>query len=339
MAAKHFVSLGMFILDEFAFHDENGEPTGKTMPPQERLLICGGTYAAIGARIWLSPHEIGMVVDRGHDWSNDVQKSFDAYGSDMWMFRDHPDLGTCRAINSYKGDNRSFEYLTPRIRLSPRDLRGTLLERATTLHLVCSPSRAADIVSEIREINGWHPTTIFEPIPYRCVPEELPALKAMLSSISILSPNAEEALGLLALPGTPTKELIEQAAGQFLDMGVGEDGAGYAIIRSGAMGAYAASRAGGGKWVEAFWMLKGTEKVVDVTGAGNSFLGGLAAGLRLANGNVLDAVFYATVSAGFIIEQEGLPHLSTAPSARAAVETWNGDSPQRRLEELRRRHE
>lgn len=67
---REFVSLGMFIIDEFTFVDDKGEPTGQTLPPQVRALsICsiriynsklpcddqiggGGTYAAIGARIW-----------------------------------------------------------------------------------------------------------------------------------------------------------------------------------------------------------------------------------------------------------------------------------------------
>jgi len=30
----HFVTLGMFIIDEFSFTDENGLPTGKTIPAQ-----------------------------------------------------------------------------------------------------------------------------------------------------------------------------------------------------------------------------------------------------------------------------------------------------------------
>jgi hypothetical protein len=31
----HFVTLGMFIIDEFIYADEQGLPTGKTVPPQE----------------------------------------------------------------------------------------------------------------------------------------------------------------------------------------------------------------------------------------------------------------------------------------------------------------
>lgn len=33
-----FVSLGMFIIDDFQFHDENDKPTGRTLPPQVSTL-------------------------------------------------------------------------------------------------------------------------------------------------------------------------------------------------------------------------------------------------------------------------------------------------------------
>jgi hypothetical protein len=71
-------------------------------------------------------------------------------------------------------------------------------------------------------------------------------------------------LCLLSLPKLPTKQLVEHAAGKFVDMGVGQAGTGCVIIRSGAMGAYVATRVKGGQWVDAFWTDE--EKIVDVTG-------------------------------------------------------------------------
>lgn len=104
------------------------------------------------------------------------------------------------------------------------------------------------------------------------------------------------------------KNSIEQAAAEFLDLGVGEAGQGCVIIRSGGMGAFVATRENGGKWVDAFWtsVKEDAHKIVDVTGvllrreafvmhelnkasstgAGNSFLGGLAAGLFFTQGDV-----------------------------------------------------
>ncbi|KAH9853707.1 Ribokinase-like protein [Lenzites betulinus] len=331
-----FVSLGMFIIDEFSFADENGNPTGKTLPPQ---IGGGGTYAAIGARIWLPPSSVGMIIDRGDDFPAHIQSALDAYGEDMWLYRDHPGRGTTRALNAYQGELRGFEYLTPRIRITPRDLADTKLAHPRIIHFICSPSRASEIMSEVKQDSTWHPTTVYEPIPYRCVPEELPALRTVLPDISVLSPNAEEALALLSLPLSPTKELVEEACRQFLEMGVGPEGRGSVIIRSGAMGACIAQRGQPNVWVDAYWGGPGSAaKVVDVTGAGNSFLGGLAAGLVLSNGDVREATLYATISASFTIEQEGLPRLrhETAEGSKQ-VEHWNGDSPARRLKELQER--
>jgi len=112
------------------------------------------------------------------------------------------------------------------------------------------------------------------------------------------SPNAEEALGLVSIPLPVTHAKVEEAAKMLLDHGVGEGGQGSVIIRSGALGAYTVSRSTKGRWVEAFWGPNDLHRVVDVTGisnfdffrhcgaehrvtgAGNSFLGGLGAGLK-----------------------------------------------------------
>ncbi|KAI6164915.1 Ribokinase-like protein, partial [Pisolithus thermaeus] len=226
--APHFVTLGMFIIDEFSFADQDGKPTGKTLPSQ---IGGGGTYAAIGARIWLPSHKVGMIVDRGNDFPQHIQDKLLSYGANMWHFRDRDDRGTTRALNSYRGDSRWFQYLTPRVRLTPRDLHGTGFAWPKALHLVCSPTRALEIISEVDEVHGWEPTMIFEPIPDRCVPEELPSLVKALPLISILSPNAEEALSLLTMSTSVTVESVEAAAVRFLNIGVGSSGQGCVIIR------------------------------------------------------------------------------------------------------------
>ncbi|KAI0824594.1 Ribokinase-like protein [Trametes gibbosa] len=333
---REFVSLGMFIIDEFSFADEHGNPTGKCLPPQ---IGGGGTYAAIGARIWLPPSSVGMIIDRGDDFPVHIQSALDTYGEDLWLFRDNQGRDTTRALNAYRGELRGFEYLTPRIRITPHDLSGTKLARPRILHFICSPSRASEIMAEVKQDDSWHPTTVYEPIPDRCVPEELPALQAVLPDISVLSPNAEEALSLLSMSLSPTKALVEEACRRFLDMGVGPEGRGSVIIRSGAMGACVAERGQPAIWVDAYWGGPGSAaKVVDVTGAGNSFLGGLGAGLALANGDVREATLYATISASFTIEQEGLPRLTQGTNEDGRqVERWNEDSPERRLKELRHR--
>lgn len=192
------------------------------------------------------------------------------------------------------------------------------------------------------------------------------------------SPNSEEALRLLSLPLPPTKPSIEQACKTFIDFGVGLGGAGWVIIRSGELGAFVACRSQPGRWIDPYWTTD--EHVVDVTGkflhghlsvqtlwltcsvalaygclgAGNSFLGGLAAGLTLRDGDVyegtcshcqhhvrihvqIQATFFATISASYTIEQHGLPRI-TRSSSDLLREEWNDDSPWRRLQELKARY-
>ncbi len=42
-ASRSFVSIGMFIIDEFSFADKDGKPTGKTMAAQASLLCTTAT--------------------------------------------------------------------------------------------------------------------------------------------------------------------------------------------------------------------------------------------------------------------------------------------------------
>ena len=68
----------------------------------------GGTYAAIGARIFLPDNQIAMLVDRGKDFGIHNHEVMDSYGHYMWIFRDQPDRGTTRALNLYRGEHRGL---------------------------------------------------------------------------------------------------------------------------------------------------------------------------------------------------------------------------------------
>jgi sugar/nucleoside kinase (ribokinase family) len=121
-----------------------------------------------------------------------------------------------------------------------------------------------------------------------------------------LSPNAGEALRMLSIPhdaSALTRSMIEDAAHRFLDLGVGSARAapntGCVLVRSAELGAYVVTRPPGekqgyhGRWVDAYWTKDDEAKVVDVTGAGNSFLGGVAAALSLAGGDVFEGTHAA----------------------------------------------
>ncbi|KAH6659588.1 putative MAK32 protein [Truncatella angustata] len=84
------------------------------------------------------------------------------------------------------------------------------------------------------------------------------------------------------------------------------------------------------KWIPAYHTDK--SKVVDPTGGGNTFLGGLA--VALARGKSLEeAAVCGSVAASYAIEQVGLPKLEK----EGGTETWNGVSVDGRVKELQER--
>lgn len=235
------------------------------------------------------------------------------------------------------------------------------------------PSDLLHLLDEIdAECTGWEPKIAFEPTPSSCHSGERANLERVAPRVEILSPNHEELLSFygVALPDTleETCAAVEVAIRHLLAIGVGANGEGIVVVRCGAIGACVGTRAGGLVWTPAYWA-NDSDRVRDVTGAGNAFIGGFVAGLKITNGNPYEAVLYATVSSSFVVEQLGLPAItpaySSTPSssplgltmsaaqgsppeviegmaalklrAAARIEMWNEDAPQRRLEFLRAR--
>lgn len=156
--------------------------------------------------------------------------------------------------------------------------------------------------------------------------------------LTVFSPNHEEAGTFFGeaieeqeSEGKPQK--IQELAQTFLDLGLQRT----CIIRSGKLGAYVKQaesyardqKTSDGTWVPAYY--QNSDRVVDVTGAGNAFLGGLMAGLYLEKEDVLQACLYGSVSSSYIIEQYGLPGIDSEGR-------WNGeDKPAQRLKAMRTR--
>lgn len=85
------------------------------------------------------------------------------------------------------------------------------------------------------------------------------------------------------------------------------------------------------RWIPAYH--QDIAKVVDPTGGGNTFLGGL--GVALARGeNIEDAAVWGSVAASFAIEQVGMPVLATDAEGN---ETWNGHDANDRLRDFQAR--
>lgn len=370
----------MFIIDTFRFIDPvDGRDMGNKGLGEQ--IGGGGCYFAIGARMWLRPDQIQMIVDRGCDWKSEHQQVLDCYDQtpkeatsrSMWHFRKRPD-GTTRAVNLYTGDQRGFEYLSPKIRLDPSDLFRcsplTPPRLPDWIHLICSPERALQAIAEMRGIceqaGQPFPKLVYEPIPDSCVPENLTDCIKAVGSVAVFSPNHEEAASLLGLTSewetklkTPSTQreaglrdfIQHKFATEFAKLWAEQHSTNSATestfgpiicIRSGAWGSVV-GRGGLGFAQVPAWHSDSTdrmdhrsEKIVDVTGAGNAFLGGFAAFLIMTESEcsisdqdrITEAAKHGAVSASLVIEQLGLPDYRVQDD----VEIWNDQTVVRRLE-------
>ncbi|OCF43575.1 hypothetical protein I317_02593 [Kwoniella heveanensis CBS 569] len=360
------VTLEQFIVDTFSRINEGGVERPVLQPDQ---IGGGGTYAIIGARMFLPPRKLGMIIDyTPESLSKSTRDELCGYGEDMWAFRIREDAHpTARALNTYnpRTQHRGFKYLSPPLLLTPRSLQSTPFNNPalpSTIHFISYPApRAELILSEVRRLRyerGWDPIIVWEPEE-----ESLNVMQRIAAEIDIIGPNHHEITRLFGLTIPPVagesrlREIYTQACRKLaaLQPRIG------AIIRCGHLGCcYAQKRspsqppppgvASEGwkehenegdidvdfdvRWSPAFWHpgREGYEaKIVDPTGAGNAFMGGLAAGLD--QGKSLDeAVIWGNVAASFTIEQDGLPHLSIGENGR---ELWNGQDPWLRVEEMK----
>ncbi|CEQ42435.1 SPOSA6832_04246 [Sporobolomyces salmonicolor] len=320
-------SLGTALLDEFEWLAPDGTPTR----PREVRWGGGGTYAIIGARVWTTA--VGQLVHRGPDFPAAIEPQLDRFGP-VWHFR-RTEEPTPRALNTYRppSTSRSFRYVTRPPALSPTHLLSfASLSSPVFLHLCCPPSHLLDVVLPALRSFPAPPRICFEPIPYACVPDSLPLLRRAFDHVDVFSPNHDEAFAIVggaALPEGADAGDVERAIENVAQV-FRREGARALVLRSGAAGAYVLDEgADDGEWVRPYHV--DASEVVDTLGAGNSFLGGLMAGLVVHPTNLALAAQYASVSSGIVIEQEGLPRLTVDADG---AELWNGKSAAARLAEL-----
>jgi len=250
----------------------------------------------------------------------------------------------------------AFTYATPKLRLDHTALpRSHLL--AKCFHLICNPTRCIDLVTEIlaernRLAGSFSPPAgvlplplfIWEPVPDRCTEVEKNNMYQALKFIDVLSPNYVELSGFYGGGPGPrgeiNREFLMLICTDLLLNGFGTSREGAVVVRAGREGCYVATHSLT-EWFPAYHkpskdaQAGSNMRVVDPTGGGNAFLGGLAVGLvRTRSGegpeSVSAAAAFASVAASFAIEQVGMPTLTRASDGS---ELWNGVSVAERLHE------
>jgi sugar/nucleoside kinase (ribokinase family) len=305
-----------------------------------------GTFSAIGARLFSPPPQskaVGWIIDAGTDFPTELKTIVSSWETGVLIQpRNAP---TTRGWNGYgENDHRAFKYLTEKKRLTADDLTPELLA-AKSFHLICSAVRCGELVQRLKERRAEvvgqvypEPIIVWEPVPDLCTPEELENTKSALKRVDVLSPNHEELGALFGFQHAAgvDKQMVERQAEELVASGIGAKGNGVIVVRSGKEGCYIA-RAGRDKsscWLPAYHTDQ--KKVVDPTGGGNGFLGGLSIGLVRSGFDVVEAARWGSVAASFCIEQVGMPQLTTTASSGTA-ELWNGISVEERLRELKER--
>jgi hypothetical protein len=56
----------------------------------------------------LPASEVGMIIDKGVDFPQEIDAALRTYGESMWFFREQPDAATTRSLNTYTGDHREY---------------------------------------------------------------------------------------------------------------------------------------------------------------------------------------------------------------------------------------
>ncbi|KAF9883719.1 hypothetical protein FE257_003011 [Aspergillus nanangensis] len=194
------------------------------------------------------------------------------------------------------------------------------------------------------------PIFVWEPVPDLCTPEEQEKFFLANKVVDVVSPNELELGMMFGHPGwSEDSDFGRDIVRRILDSGIGPNGQGHLVIRAGKDGSYSYSKAQR-IWLPAYHQPGITESsaVVDPTGAGNSFLGALTQGMVSAgrtpakvigsvlagstgwqeamkvaspHNSILVALVFATVAASFVVEQIGVPRLTTSTDGR---ESWNG---------------
>ncbi|KAJ5301413.1 hypothetical protein PENANT_c023G08360 [Penicillium antarcticum] len=193
------------------------------------------------------------------------------------------------------------------------------------------------------------PIFVWEPVPDLCTPEEQEKFFAANHVVDVVSPNHMEIGMMFDQPGwSKDSDESQKLVHKIIDSGIGHAGNGLLVIRAGKDGSYAYSKTSK-IWLPAYHQpdASGATPVLDPTGAGNSFLGALAQGMVTTGREPFQAIesvlsqsetwkkaldswgnfpqhplalICATVAAGFVVEQIGVPQIDVDGNER---ELWN----------------
>ncbi|KAF2720123.1 Ribokinase-like protein [Polychaeton citri CBS 116435] len=329
-----FLAYGGVWIDEISRPDQ---------PPLQGIL--GGTviWATLGARLFAehNSRSIALAPRIGSDFPPSAIKMLQSWGMRL-QIHEEGEVPTPRGVVEYRdphdASKRSYRRVTEPLHLDPSHVADTDLLSASTVHFFDTPSAVQSQVQRL-VINrtdylakhadsktSTRPFIVWEPQAKSCSLDTLDAHLETARIVDVFSPNHAE-LGLLFGDDhvdEHDKTKIECYASKFLQSGVGPSGGGCVVIRAASQGCLVFSREQNPVWLPAYHKI---DRVIDPTGAGNTFLGGLAIGW-IQSKSYIKAAAFGTVAASFAIEQVGLP----TRRGLDGEETWNDEKVFERLD-------
>jgi sugar/nucleoside kinase (ribokinase family)/fructoselysine-6-P-deglycase FrlB-like protein len=266
----------------------------------------GAIYAALGARLWSVP--VGLVTRRGEDFERSHLEHLADLGVDTSGVVDIPGPTVRNWVLYGDEGSRTWVYRTPverpvEVAVQPADMPTSWLNETLppVVHIAPMPLPAAQaMVARVR--GECPPAVIIMDTHEDWVRDYREKLVDLARAVEVFAPSRDELADLVGY------DEPERAAQQLVDAGVKA-----VVVKLGADGAYLTTASGTSEHVDACAV-----ETLDATGAGDSFCGGLAAGLA-AGEPMAAAVKRGCVSASFAVESFGSMSLATVnPDAAAA---------------------
>lgn len=189
------------------------------------------------------------------------------------------------------------------------------------------------------------PIFLWEPMEGSCRPEERGSFYEALKYVDIFSPNEHEMASLFndskdTKPHARDYKQFKRDCSTILALGFGNKPSAL-VVRMGGDGCVVATMTRTFQMPAYHTPETYDPQTFDVTGAGNTFMGGFAAGLvshdELNTKGMTEfevAAVYGQVASSFAIEQVGMPKLTHDEDGN---DLWNGHSVEERLAAFRKR--
>ena len=221
--------------------------------------------------------------------------------------------------------------------IQPEHLQNTCLLRSRSFHFFVDPTQIIEQTTRLQELRKaagiiTRPAIIWEPKAYSCTPENLQAFIEAMRVVDVFSPNHIELARITEkeIPASLDERFLEDLCVPFFTpQNGGSHPQGMLVVRAGDQGCFVKSQSLR-KGLPAYYAppekpeaIPHASKVVDTTGAGNAFLGAFAVGFLTSSSDAIFAACAGNVAASFVVEQVGVPTLS---SSEDGTELWNGEN-------------